>query len=464
MPHSRDLTEGSILKAIARLGIPLIATSLLQSAFNLVDMFFVGVLGPAALAAVTVSGIVIALLITAAIGISIGTLALVARDWGARRYREAALVVGQSFHLSLLLSLLFGFGGWFLARPLLAFLGGKGEVLELAVIYFRVISAGAWTIFIFVTFSSALKGSGDAWTPFKVMALGVGLNCLLDPLLIFGWGPVPALGVPGSALATVLARLVTVAVIIYQTRPQRSHLDLTGAFGRVSLPLLGRILRIGFFSSVEMLLRSMAMIALLRFVSVYGTAALAAYGIGTRVRAIVLMPGIGLGYSSGILVGQNLGAGQPGRAHRTAWATWGIYQAVLIPLVVFFLVFAREVVGVFNCDPEVLRQGAVLIRYLALSYFFLSLILVFGKSLNGAGDTAGPMAITGFSLLAMISFLAWPGSADFGLGGIWKAILGGTALNGLLMAWWFQRKHWNRPVVPPVYPEAVLTSPDEPTV
>jgi len=183
MPHSRDLTEGSILKAIARLGIPLIATSLLQSAFNLVDMFFVGVLGPAALAAVTVSGIVIALLITAAIGISIGTLALVARDWGARRYREAALVVGQSFHLSLLLSLLFGFGGWFLARPLLAFLGGKGEVLELAVIYFRVISAGAWTIFIFVTFSSALKGSGDAWTPFKVMALGVGLNCLLDPLL-----------------------------------------------------------------------------------------------------------------------------------------------------------------------------------------------------------------------------------------------------------------------------------------
>ncbi len=464
MSPSRDLTEGSITRAIAHLGVPLIATSLLQSAFNLVDMFFVGRLGPSSLAAVTLSGIVIALLITAAIGISIGTLALVARYWGARRYREAALVVGQSFHLSLLLSLLFGVGGWFLARPLLGFLGGSGEVLELAVTYFRIISAGAWTIFIFVTFSSALKGSGDAWTPLKVMALGVVVNCLLDPLLIFGWGPVPALGVPGSALATVLSRLVTVAVIIYRTRPKRSHLDLSGAFGRVSFPLLGRILRIGFFSSVEMLLRSVAMIALLRFVSVYGTAALAAYGIGTRLRAVVLMPGIGLGYSSGILVGQNLGAGQPKRAHRTAWATWGIYQAVIIPLIAGFFIFAREVVGLFSRDPEVLLAGAVFIRYLAVSFFFLALTLVFGKSLNGAGDTAGPMAITGFSLLGMVGFLLWPGSAGFGLEGIWKAILGATALNGILMAWWFQRGRWRRPAVPALYPEAVLSSPEEPPV
>ncbi len=463
MSPPRDLTEGSIFRAIARLGIPLIATSLLQSGFNLVDMFFVGMLGPAALAAVTLSGVVIALLITAAIGVSIGTLALVARYWGARRYRQAALVVGQSFHLSLFLSLLFGVGGWFLSRPLLYFLGGRGEVLELAVTYFRIISAGSWTIFIFVTFSSALKGSGDAWTPFKVILLGVAVNCLLDPLLIFGWGPVPRLGVPGSALATILSRLLTVGVIIRQTRPRRSHLDLSGAFGRISPPLLGRILRIGFFSSVEMLLRSAAMIALLRFVAVYGTAALAAYGIGTRLRAVVLMPGIGLGYSSGILVGQNLGAGEPRRAHRTTWATWGIYQAVIVPLIAAFFVFSREITGLFSSDPEVLRLGSVFLRYLAVSFFFLALILVFGKSLNGAGDTAGPMSITGISLLLMILFLLWPGSDRFGLEGIWKAILGATALNGFLMAWWFQRKRWARGVIHPRYPEAVLTAPEEPT-
>lgn len=465
MPHSNHLTEGSIFKAITRLGGPLIATSLLQSFFNLADMFFVGRLGPAALAAVTLSGIVTALLITAAIGISIGTLALVARYWGARRFREAAMVVGQSFHLSLFLSILFGFGGWFLARPLLEFLGGRGEVLDLAVTYFRVISAGSWTIFIFVTFSSALNGSGDTWTPFKVIALGVVLNCLLDPLLIFGWGPVPALGVPGSAIATIISRLVTVIVIIYQTQPRRSHLDLAGSFSTFNLPLIGRILQIGFFSSIEMLLRSVAMIALLRFVSIHGTAALAAYGIGTRVRAIVLMPGIGLGYSSGILVGQNLGAGLPKRAYRTAWATWGLYQAFLIPLVAFFLIFAQEVVGVFNRDPEVLREGAVLIRYLAFSYFFLSMTLVFGKSLNGAGNTMGPMVITGFSLFLMVAFLAWPGSAEhWGLEGVWMAILWGTALNGILMAWWFQLGRWRRGGAIPINPEASLSPPEGPPV
>ncbi len=463
MSPPRDLTQGSILRAISRLGTPIIATSILQSVFNLVDMYFVGRLGAPALAAVTVSGIVVSLLITMAIGVSIGTLALVARNWGARRYREAALVVGQSFHISVLLSLLFGVGGWFLSRPLLSFLGASGEVLELAVAYFRIISAGAWTIFIFVSFSSALRGSGDAWTPFKVMSLGVVLNCLLDPLLIFGWGPVPGIGVPGSALATVLSRLVTVVLIICLTRPKRSHLDLTGAFSRVSLSLIGRILWIGFFSSLEMLIRSIVMIALLRFVSVYGTAALAAYGIGTRVRAIILMPGIGLGYSSGILVGQNLGAGRPWRAHRTAWTTWCLYLLLLVPLVIAFWVFARQIIGVFNHDPEVLRVGVVFLRYLAVSFLFLSLILVFGKSLNGAGDTAGPMAITGLSLLLMLLFLIWPGSDVLGLEGIWQAILGGTALNGLLMAWWFQRKGWQRPVTRALYPEAVLNSPEEPT-
>ncbi|MFH1038854.1 MAG: MATE family efflux transporter [PVC group bacterium] len=444
MRPPRNLTEGSTFRAVIHLGIPTIATSLLQSTFNLVDMFFVGKLGPGALAAVTVSGIIIALLITVAIGISMGTLALVSRCWGARQYRAAALVVGQSFHLSLLLSAGFGLGGWFLARPLLGFLGARGDVLELAVVYFRIISAGAWTIFIFVAFSSALRGAGDAWTPFKVMALGAALNCLLDPVLIFGWGVIPARGVHGSALATVLSRLVTVAVIIFLARSKRSHLDLAGAFRRIDLRVMGKIVRIGFFSSLEMMLRSLAMIVLLKFVSGYGTAALAAYGIGARIRAIVVMPGIGLGYASGVLVGQNLGAGQPDRARRTAWLSWGVYEFMLLPVVALFLIFPGSVVGVFNRDPGVLLDGAVFIRYLAVSFLALSVTLVLGKSLHGAGDTVGPMAITGFSLLLMVIALAWPGSWLTGLDGIWQAVLGEAVLNGLLVTWWFHRGRWSR--------------------
>jgi len=317
-------------------------------------------------------------------------------------------------------------------------------VLELAVGYFRIISAGAWTIFIFVTFSSALKGAGDAWTPFKVIALGVILNCLLDPLLIFGWGVVPPLGVQGSALATVLSRLATVGLIFSLARGKDSHLDLSGAFKKISFHLMGKIIRIGFFSSVEMLIRSLMMIILLKFVSNFGTAALAAYGIGSRLRSIIVMPGVGMGYASGILVGQNLGAGRPERARRSAWLAWGIYELMLLPIISLLLIFPGSIVGVFNRDPQVLAEGEAFITYLAVSFLFLSLTLVLGKSLHGAGDTAGPMLITAVSLLALGIPLAYLGSLLNGLEGIWQAILGITIFNSLVITWWFRRGGWIR--------------------
>lgn len=443
MKPARNLTEGSIFRSVLHLGIPTIAISLLQSGFNLVDMFFVGKLGPTALAAVTVSGIVIALLITVAVGISIGTLSLVARFWGARSYRQAALVVGQSFYISLLLSIFFGIGGWFVARPLLYFLGGRGEVLELAVVYFRIISAGAWTIFIFVTFSSALRGAGDAWTPFKVMALGVGLNCLLDPILIFGWGKIPPMGVHGSALATVFSRLVTTGIIIFLAKKGRTHLDLSGVFGRINLPLMGKIIRIGFFSSAEMLIRSLAVIGLLRIVAPFGTAALAAYGIGTRIRIIAMMPGVGMGYAAGTLVGQSLGAGLPERARRSAWLAWRIYGLLLLPVILALLLFSGNVVGFFNRDPLVLAEGRELIAYIAISMIFLSFTLVMGKALHGAGDTRGPMVITFISMIIMWG-LSWLGSDLRGLEGVWQGILAASILNSLLIIYWFHRGGWQR--------------------
>ncbi|MEA1927493.1 MAG: MATE family efflux transporter [Candidatus Auribacterota bacterium] len=443
MKPSRDLTEGSIFRSVIHLGVPTIAISLLQSGFNLVDMFFVGKLGPTALAAVTISGIVIALLITLAVGISIGTLSLVARFWGAKSYRQAALVVGQSFYISLLLSIFFGIGGWFVARPLLNFLGGRGEVLELAVVYFRIISAGAWTIFIFVTFSSALRGAGDAWTPFKVMALGVVLNCILDPILIFGWGPIPRMGVHGSALATIFSRLITTGVIIFLTGRDRTHLNLSGAFRRIDLPLMGKIVRIGFFSSAEMLIRSLAVIGLLRIVSPFGTAALAAYGIGTRIRMIGMMPGIGMGYAAGTMVGQSLGAGLPDRGRRSTWLAWRIYIVLLLPLVLLLLIFSESVVGFFNHDPGVLTYGKVFIAYIAVTLIFLSLTLVLGKALQGAGDTRGPMVITFISMMAMWG-LAWIGSTIGGLEGVWQGILAASIFNSFLILYWFRRGGWQR--------------------
>lgn len=444
MASGRNLTEGSILRSIVYLGIPTIATGFLQSAFNVIDMLFVGRLGPTALAAVSISGVVIALLITVAIAVSIGTLALVSRYWGAKHYRSAARVVGQSFYLSIFLSVLFGFGGWYLARPLLSLLGARNEVLELAVVYFRIISSGAWTIFIFVSFSAGLRGAGDAHTPFRVMALGVTLNIVLDPILIFGWLGAPALGVAGSAVATVFSRLISMGLIILLVVIKRSPLDLRGVLKTVQWKVMRRIFRIGFFSSLEMLVRSASMLALLRIVSPFGTAALAAYGIGARLRAMLLMPGIGLGYASGVLVGQNLGAASPKRARRTAWSSLMIYELMLIPMIGLLLLFPDEVIGFFNRDPEVLAVGKEFIVYIALSFIFMAVTIILGRSLNGAGDTAGPMWITAVCLIFVCIPLAYLGSYrwGWGVGGVWLAILIATILQGLLIAFRFYRDGW----------------------
>jgi Na+-driven multidrug efflux pump len=204
-----------------------------------------------------------------------------------------------------------------------------------------------------------------------------------------------------------------------------------------------KIVQIGFFSSAEMLIRSLVVIGLLRIVSPFGTAALAAYGIGTRIRIIAMMPGVGMGYAAGTLVGQSLGAGLPERARRSSWLAWKIYGVLLLPVILVLLIFSGNVVGFFNRDPLVLAEGMKLIKYIAISLIFLSFTLVLGKALHGAGDTRGPMVITLISMIIMWG-LAWLGSDIRGLEGVWQGILTASILNSLLILYWFRRGGWLR--------------------
>ncbi len=442
MEIRNNLTEGSILRALFILGAPTIGTGLLQSAFNVIDMLFVGRLGPSALAAVSISGIIIFLLITVAIGISMGTLSLVSRYWGGRHYRSAALVLGQSIYLSLIVSIFFSFGGWYAARPLLSMLGARGEVLDMAVVYFRIISMGAGSIFVAVSLAAALRGAGNTVTPFKVMAFAVGLNVLLDPILIFGLFGCPALGVAGSALATVISRTIAVVILALLVLVGGVHFNLSGAFSSIRWPLLWHIVRIGFFSSLEMFIRSASALIFLRIVAPFGTAALAAFGIGTRLRMMILMPGIGLGYASGIIVGQSLGAGIARRARHASWLSLLIYELMLMPVVAIFLLFPKGIIGFFNRDPQILLFGEQFIFYIALSLFFMAFMIILGKSLNGAGDTRGPMMITAVCLIFIGVPLAYIWSQIRGVEGVWRALLVSSVLQGMITVAWFERGRW----------------------
>ncbi len=438
----KSLLERSIVKSFFLLGAPTIAHGFLASGFNIVDMAYVGRLGAAELAAVSVGGIVSFILYTVAAGISIGTLSLVSRYWGGRRYDMAALVLAQSIYLSIIVSFFFSLKGWYLAKPFLYILGARGEVHDMSIAYFKIICLGSASIFVAGSFAAALRGAGDTTTPLKVISFAFALNIVLDPILIFGLLGVPAMGVAGSALATVIARMVSLAILAWVVLRRHALFDLSGAFNIIRWPLIGHIIRIGFYSTMEMVIQTASGLVFLRIVAPFGTVALAAYGIGIRLQMLVTKPGVGVGYASGILVGQSLGAGMPHRARRSSWYSLMLFEIVLLPIVVMFLAFPGDMVGFFNKDSGVVCCGSQFLVCVALSMFFVAATIVLGMSMNSAGDTRSPMIITAIGMFGIGIPLAYTWSHFRGIEGVWLAILLSSAVEGLLMMVWFKRGRW----------------------
>ena len=254
MQKRRNLTEGSIVKNILYLALPTIASSVLWDLFNIVDMIFVGKLGPSAIAAVSMCGIMMGIIFTVAIGITTGSVALISRSIGAKDYRTADKVVTQTIFLAVSASVIMGTGGYFLASPAIRLLGARGDVVFLGTQYFRIISVGSSTIFITFALTSALRGAGDAVTPMKVLALSTILNIILDPLLIFGLWAFPKMGVAGSALATVISRGIGMLLLINIFLKGHSYFHLKLKDLNLDIGTMWRIVKIGFFGSLQVLL------------------------------------------------------------------------------------------------------------------------------------------------------------------------------------------------------------------
>jgi len=441
---SRDLTEGSITKNIWYLALPMMVGNVLQDLFNIVDMIFVGKLGPAAIAAVSMSGILLMLVMTVAIGISTGTVALVARHFGAKQQEQAENVAIQAVFVGILSSVVLGVLGYLLAAPVLRLLGAGKDVVPLGTSYIQITSVGAITIFLGISLNSALRGAGDAVTPMKILVLSTVLNIGLDPLLIFGIWKFPRLGVAGSALATVISRGVGLLLLLRVFLSGHSLLHLKWHLIRVDIEVIKQMIKIGVFGSLQMLIRNISALILIRIVAIYGTSAVAAYGIGMRLRMMVMMPGMGLANAAATLVGQNLGAKQPKRAGKSAWLTTGFYEVFMVSVGVLFIIFAKDLIRIFNTDPQVIQLGTTYLRFLAPTFVFMALSIVLGRAMNGAGDTFSPMNITAVSFLGFRLPLAYVFAQVLKLAttGIWAGIAVSNVVQGSAMAWWFKKGKW----------------------
>lgn len=441
-----NITSGNLRTSLWKLSLPIMIGMVFQNLYSLVDLFFVGRLGHIAVAALSLSGVVLSVIMMVAIGISAGTTALIAHFVGRKDYKSADNVLFQTVVISFVCSLFMLLVGIFGLRGLLRIFAAPPEVIPSASGYLRISFVFSFSIFLFIAFNQALRGSGDALTPLKILAFSNLVNVLLDPLFIFGLGFFPKMGVAGSALATVLSRTLGVLILLRHFLFGHSSLHFRRDVFRVNLSLISRMVKIGFFASLEVFLRQLSFISLIWLVTSFGNACLAAYGIGLRLRMVVMMIGFGMGIAASVLLGQNMGADNPQRAKAAGFEALKYYEFIVLPFSLFFFLFAVQIIGVFVQDEEVIKIGANFLRFIALTLPFLAAAIVLSRSISGAGDTFAPATVTAIAQLGLRVPLAYILALFFKLGsnGIWLAINASDIVSGLVMVFYFKKGFWQK--------------------
>ena len=447
--QDQSLTEGPVFRAVWVLAIPTVLGNVLQNLHTVVDIFFIGKLGPESIAAVALGGVVIDVLWTVISGLSLGFRAFISRAAGARNLAEATHVSNQAILMVFLISVPLAIIGGFYARPIIIFLGAEPQVVPAATLYFRVIISSAFLYLLTHTASAILHALGEARIPAQAMFLITLITLTLEPLLIFGWGPVPGFGVAGAAITLVICYSAAGAYLISVL--VRGHRGVKISFRgmRADWPVILKIFKIGLPRSFQRSFRAFADIAMIRIVAGFGTPTLAAFGVAMRITTLVNSPGWAMAGVASTMVGQNLGARKPQRAERSAWLATMVYGTILVLVTLVFLFFGLEIVGFFNKDPDVVMRGARLLQLTSPFYSFLALAMVLGGALGGSGDTFAPMVISAISLsgIQVAAALILPNLFGLQETGLWLAISLGLVAWGTGTGIWFYLGRWKAKVL-----------------
>jgi putative MATE family efflux protein len=452
------LTEGELARPMLRLAWPLVAIQLLQVTYNLADTAWLGAYSANAVGALSLAFPLIFFLISVGAGFTAAGAILVAQYTGAGGDGSASLVAGQTVGFVGALSVVIGVVGYLLTDPMLAVLPADPEtqrvIVPLAADYMRIFFLGMPFLFGFFVFVSLLRGYGNTRTPLRIMLVSVALNVVLDPLVIFGVGPFPELGIEGAALATVFSRGVATLLGLYllfwtDAGPDVGASDLVPDLGTIR-----DIVRIGVPSAAEQSMTSLALIALTGMVATFPPAVVTAYGLGNRVISLVFLPAMGLGQATNTVVGQNLGADEPERAERATWlaAKFAAASLFVVALVVFAvptLVLRPLLTADTAQAAETLVYGAEYLRIAAPAFVFMGLFPVFLGAFRGSGDTKTALV---FSVLALwlvrvpttyvlVFVLGWDAT------GVFTAVALGDVVGALAAMAWFTRGTWKTTVV-----------------
>jgi MATE family, multidrug efflux pump len=440
----KELLSGSILKSILAISIPIIIANALQTVYQLIDTFWVGRLGIGAMAAVSLSFPILFFLASLATGLTVAGTILIAQYNGKGNTRKVSLAVGQSFSLVIIIAIVLSAIGYLLSEFLLSLMTKDPVVLEQAVTYLRISFLAVPAMFIYYIFQSALHGVGEVKIPMLIILATVIINFFIDPIFMFGWGFIPAMGVAGVALATFITESLAAAVGIFILIKGSHGVKLRANCLRIRKAWAIRIFKLGIPSSFEMSSRSLGMVLMTFIVAGFGTLAVASFGVGVRVLSFVIIPSIGFSIAASTLVGNNLGAGKKIRAKKIASTGIRIGFFVMTFLGILLFVFADKVTYFLApADLSLVATSAQFIRVMALTFGFIGIQMVIIGILKAAGKTTMAMALAMFHVFVLVStgfLLSKVG--DFGQVGIWIAYpIANTLALGLAIIF-YKRKTW----------------------
>lgn len=441
---SVDLTKGPISSSLLTIAAPLIAGNILQGLVEVADLFFVGRISPAAIGGVGLAVSVIFVLMTLIIGLAGGTTAFVSRYYGEGNYPYAGRVLVQALILGFILSLVISVTGTLFADTLLELFHAPAEVVVEGAAYLRVLSLGIVTMVEFWIISTFFQSIGDTKTPLLIILVINLLNIVLNPVLIFGLWIAPEMGVSGAAAATVITRAVGLGVgaylLIHRLNPQ---MEFTRQ-AEVDTCLMRRILRVAVPNMVQSGVRSVSYLIMYVIITSYGTLALSAFGIVSRIEMFALMPGFGLATAAAVMVGQNLGAGNPDRSEQSAWKAMELYGGFMAAVTVIFLLFGAEIARFF--DPSGLSDAYAVSYFHIVSplYVLIAIAIVLSFALNGAGDTKKPMyaTVVSYFLFQIPLALAIPAFTGAGIAGVWYAMAAGILVQAVALFLMFRSGKW----------------------
>lgn len=444
----QDFTEGSIPKHLLIFALPMFLGNLFQALYNTVDTIWVGrFLGPEALGAVSVGFPIIFVLVSLVMGIGMGTTVLVAQYAGAKDWDKVRRVVLNSMSLLTIAGIGVSIIGYVFNEPLLRLIDTPAEILPMAASYLRIFFAGLVFMFIYNVMGAILRGLGDSKSPLNFLIVATVINIILDPLLIFGWGPFPRMEVAGAALATVIAQGISAIMTLRHVYKVNHLLSLNLADYRLDRELTGLTLKIGVPAGLQQTVVSLGALVLTSIVNGFGSLVVAGYGVGVRLDQFAFMPAMSVSMAVSAVVGQNLGAGKEERARQSLFWALVLSGGISLAVTIGMQFLAWPISSVFTTDTQVLAHATSYLRIISLSYVLLAMMFSITGFLRGAGDTIPTMIITLVALWFVRIPLAKYFSVLWGSRGIWVGIASSPVIGLSLSTLYFFKGGWRSKVV-----------------